>query len=79
MVEKSKLKIAYHIKKEEGREKPFFNRVGKAFVNRDGSLNLLIEYLPMPVVNKDGTVEPMMINIRDYEPKEKKDAESFGE
>ena len=75
----AKLKIAYHIKKEEGREKSFFNRIGVAFVNKDGSLNLMLEYLPLPTVNKDGTVEPMTINIRDYEPKEKKDAESFGE
>ena len=75
----AKLKIAYHIRKEEGRDKPFFNRVGKAFVNKDGSLNLLLECLPLPVVNKDGTVEQTTINIRDYVPKEKKDEESFGE
>lgn len=76
---KSALKIAYHIKKEEGRDKPFFNRIGRAFVNKDQSINLLLDYLPLPVVNKDGTVEQLTINIRDYEPREKKDAESFGE
>lgn len=79
MAAKSVLKIAYHIKKEEGREKPFFNRVGRAFVNKDGSINLLMEYLPLPVVNKDGSVEQMTINIRDYEPKEKRDSDSFSE
>lgn len=79
MAEKNKLKIAWHIKREEGRDKPFFNRVGKAFVNKDGSLNLLLEYLPLPVVNKDGTVEPMVINLRDYVPKEDRGGDSFSE
>ena len=60
MAVSAKLKIAYHIKKEEGRDKPFFNRIGKAFVNKDNSLNLVLEYLPMPTINKDGTVEPMV-------------------
>jgi hypothetical protein len=79
MAEKSKLKIAYHIKKEEGRDKPFFNRIGKAFNNKDGSMNLLLDYIPLPVVNKDGTVEQLTINIRDYVPKEKTDSDSFSE
>lgn len=79
MAVSAKLKIAYHIMREEGRDKAYFNRIGKAFVNKDGSLNLVLDYLPMPVVKKDGTVEPMTINIRDYEPKEKKEADSFGE
>ncbi len=79
MAEKAKLKIAYHIKKEEGRDKPFFNRIGKAFVNKDDSINLLLEYMPLPVVNKDGTVEQLTINIRNYEPKEKRDSDSFSE
>lgn len=79
MPEKAKLKIAYHIRKEEGQEKPFFSRVGKAFVNKDGSLNLLLDALPLPVINRNGTVEQLVINIRDYVPKEKKDEESFGE
>lgn len=79
MAAKSVLKIAYHIKKEEGRDKPFFNRVGRAFLNKDGSINLLMEYLPLPVVNKDGSVEQMTINIRDYVPKEKTEGDSFSE
>lgn len=76
---KQQLKIAYHIRKEEGQEKPFFSRVGRAFENKDGSINLLLEALPLPVINKNGTVEQLVINIRDYVPKEKKDGESFGE
>lgn len=79
MAAKSVLKIAYHIKKEEGRDKPFFNRIGRAFVNKDNSLNLLLDYLPLPTVNKDGTVEQLTINIRDYVPKEKSDGDSFSE
>lgn len=76
---KAQLKIAYHIRKEEGQEKPFFNRVGRAFENKDKSINVFLDYLPLPVVNKDGTVEQLVINVRDYVPKEKKDEESFGE
>ena len=76
---KTQLKIAYHIRKEEGQDKPFFARVGRAFENRDGSINLLLEALPLPVINKNGTVEQLVINIRNYEPKEKKDEESFAE
>lgn len=75
----AKLKIVYHIKKEEGMDKPFFNRIGRAFVNKDDSLNMILDYLPLPTVKKDGTVEPMAINIRDYVPKEKKDSDSFSE
>jgi hypothetical protein len=78
MAEKAKFKVAYHIKKEEGREKPFFNRIGVAFVNKNGSLNLHLEYLPLPVII-DGKIEPMVINIQDYVPREKKEGESFSE
>lgn len=70
---KAQLKIAYHIKREEGREKPFFNRIGRAFVNRDGSLNLFLDYVPVGLGPNDA------INIRDYEPREPKASESFGE
>jgi hypothetical protein len=79
MAEKSKLKIAYHIKHEEGREKPFFNRIGRAFTNKNGSINLLLDYLPLPTVKKDGTVYEVVINIQDYQPKEKTDGDSFSE
>lgn len=79
MAAKSALKIAYHIKREEGREKPFFNRIGRAYVNKDQSLNLFLEYLPLPTVKKDGSVEELVINIRDYVPKEKTESDSFSE
>ena len=79
MADKPKLKIAYHIKNEEGRDKPFFNRIGRAFTNRDGSINVFLDYLPLPTVKKDGSVEQMTINIRDYVPKEKTDSDSFSE
>lgn len=84
MAEKSKLKIAYHIKHEEGREKPFFNRIGRAFVNQNGSINLLLDYLPLPTIKKEkgsqtGEVFEMVINIQDYKPKESSDGDSFSE
>lgn len=71
--DKAQLKIAYHIKKEEGRDKPFFNRIGRAFVNKDSSLNLFLDYIPVGLGPNDA------INIRDYEPKEKKEGEGFSE
>ncbi len=84
MADKPKLKIAYHIKHEEGREKPFFNRIGRAFVNRNGSINLFLDYLPLPTIKKDkdsstGEVYEMVINIQDYVPKEKTDGDSCSE
>lgn len=78
MAEKSKLKIAYHIKPEEGRDKPYWNRIGKAFTNANGSINLMLEYLPLPTII-DGKIQPMVINIQDYVPKEKTEGESFKE
>ncbi len=74
---KAQLLIAYHIRREEGQEKAFFNRVGHAFINKDGSTNLKLEYLPLPVVDSEGKMQEIVINIRPYEPKEKKEAESF--
>lgn len=73
------MKIAYHIQHVEGKEKPFWNRIGVAWVNGNGSINLKLEYLPLPTVKKDGTVAEMVINIQDYEPKEKTEGESFSE
>jgi hypothetical protein len=74
----SKLKIAYHIKHEQGREKPYWNRIGKAFQNANGSINLILEYMPLPVII-DGKVQEMVINIQDYVPKEKSEGDSFKE
>lgn len=77
----SKLKIVSHIKHEvrNGEKKVFFNRVGRAFVNKDGSLNMFLDYLPLPSVDDDGKSEPIVFNIRDHQPKEQRDKEGFNE
>jgi hypothetical protein len=54
----SKMKIVYVITERGGRS--FWNRVGVAFVNSDGSLNVRLEALPV-------TGE---LQIRDYVPRE---------
>ena len=54
----SKMKIAYVITSRNG--KNFWNRVGVAFVNRDGSMNVKLEAIP---VNGE-------IQIRDYVPRD---------
>jgi hypothetical protein len=50
----SKMKIVYHIEDRGG--KNYWTRVGVAFVNSDGSINVKLETLPI-----DGT-----LHIRDY-------------
>ena len=39
--------IAYNIIEREGLEKAIWSRVGTAFVNRDGSLNIHLDALPV--------------------------------
>ncbi len=75
MAEPSKLWVLYHIKKEtrQGQEKTYFNRVGRGFVNKDGSFNLWLESLPT------GLTEETTFNLQPYKPKEKKDGEGFTE
>lgn len=68
-----KLKIAWHVLEEEGRQKPFWNRIGKVFTNKDGSLSVILNYIP-PCENGE-----YKFQIRDYEPKEKKEGDSFEE
>lgn len=51
-------KIVYIITENKG--KSFWNRVGVAFVNRDGSLNVKLDALPI-----DGK-----LHIRDYVPRD---------
>lgn len=70
-----KMKVLYHIKKEtrDGKERTFFNRHGRGFVNKDGSINLFIESLPV------GMTDETVFNLRDYEPRERKESESFQE
>jgi hypothetical protein len=57
-MDQSKMKIVYVITKRKDRS--FWNRIGVAFVNGDGSLNVKLESLP---VNGD-------MQIRDYVPRE---------
>jgi len=54
----SKIKMAYVITERGG--KSYFNRVGIAFVNGDGSLNVKLEAMPI-----SGE-----LHIRDYVPRE---------
>lgn len=55
-MDKSKMKICYCVTKRNGRT--FWNRIGVAFLNNDGSLNVKLEAIP---VNGE-------IQIRDYMP-----------
>ncbi len=57
-MDNTKMKIAYVISTRNGRN--FWNRVGVAFVNNDGSINVKLE--AMPVTGE--------IQIRDYVPRE---------
>lgn len=57
-MDNSKMKIAYVIATRNG--KHFWNRVGVAFVNNDGSINVKLEAVP---VNGE-------IQIRDYVPRD---------
>lgn len=43
----SKMKAVYTIIENEKLEKPFFCRIGTAFVNRDDSLNVFLDALPV--------------------------------
>ena len=57
-MEQNKMKIAYVI--TQRKDKSFWNRIGVAFVNADGSINVKLEAVPV-------TGE---IQIRDYQPRE---------
>lgn len=57
-MDSSKLKIAYVITSRNG--KNFWNRVGVAFVNNDGSINVKLEAVPV-----SGEIQ-----IRDYVPRD---------
>lgn len=46
-----------------GDKKTFWNRIGRAFQNRDGSFNLKFDYFP---VRDDGT---MTVQLREDKPK----------
>lgn len=57
-MDSSKMKIAYVISSRNG--KNFWNRVGVAFVNHDGSINVKLEAVPV-----SGEIQ-----IRDYVPRD---------
>ncbi len=57
-MDSNKIKMAYVITERGG--KSYFNRVGIAFVNSDGSLNVKLEAIPV-----SGE-----LHIRDYVPRE---------
>ena len=66
MLEDNKVKIAYTVVEREKDGRQFWVRVGAAFVNRDGSLNVRLD--AMPVNGK--------LQIRDYQPRDSGDAGS---
>lgn len=43
----SKMKAVFTIIEGENLTKPIFRRIGTGFVNRDGSLNIFLDALPM--------------------------------
>jgi hypothetical protein len=57
-MEQNKMKIAYVITQRKDRN--FWNRVGVAFVNSDGSINVKLEAVPV-----SGEIQ-----IRDYQPRD---------
>ncbi|MGB5812801.1 MAG: hypothetical protein WBG86_19865 [Polyangiales bacterium] len=57
------VKLAYTIVEREKDGRKFWVRVGAAFVNRDGSLNVRLDAMP---VNGE-------LHIRDYQPLESRD------
>ncbi|MEN9580349.1 MAG: hypothetical protein RJA70_3358 [Pseudomonadota bacterium] len=61
-METSRMKVVYNITERDGRS--FWSRIGVAFVNRDGSLNVRLESLP---VNGE-------MQVRDYVPREESES-----
>ncbi len=57
MLEDNKVKIAYTVVEREKDGRRFWVRVGAAFVNRDGSLSVRLDAMPV-----NG-----MLQIRDYQ------------
>jgi len=64
MLEENKVKIAYTVVERNKDGRKFWVRVGAAFVNRDGSLNVRLDAMP---VNGE-------LQIRDYQPRQARDA-----
>ena len=64
MLENNKVKIAYTVVERNNGGRKFWVRVGAAFVNRDGSLSVRLDAMP---VNGE-------LQIRDYQPRESRNA-----
>lgn len=64
-MDQSKMKVVYVISNRG--ERRYWNRVGVAFVNNDGSINCKLDSLPV-----SGELQ-----IRDYSPKEQASTERF--
>lgn len=60
MLEESKVKIAYTVVERDKDRRPFWVRIGVAFVNRDGSLTVRLDAVPV-----NGRLQ-----IRDYQPRD---------
>ncbi len=65
-MEQAKMKVAYVI--TERGDRTYWNRIGVAFTNRDGSINVKLDALPT-----GGTLQ-----IRDYEPREDAEGDPAG-
>ena len=61
-MEQAQYKVAYVI--TERNDKQYWNRIGVAFTNKDGSINVKLDALPT-----GGTLQ-----LRDYEPREELEA-----
>lgn len=66
MSKENKMKVVYSIVERNG--KKYWNRIGTAWINKDGSTNVKLESLP---INGE-------MNIRDYVPRDR-GGESFEE
>lgn len=65
-MDQAKMKVAYVI--TERGERSYWNRIGAAFTNKDGSITVKLDAVPM-----SGTLQ-----IRDYEPREDFDGAGQG-
>lgn len=61
---------AYHISERNG--KGYWNRVGIAFLNRDSSINIKLETLPL-----DGKIQLRDVRQNNHQPKESGDEEQI--